>query len=114
MTMGEMLGMMLEQQARTLHRRTDPQTSRMAAEEVVPKLRTLQRQVLAFAQGCGFIGFTDLDLAKHFNNAGSTYRTRRAELVRLGLVEDSGKMRGQKGRAHTIWRCTQGGFNAAT
>lgn len=114
MTMADMLGVMLEQQARTLHRNTDPETSRMAAESVVPKLRKLQAEVLAYAQGCGFIGFTDLDLAKHFNNAGSTYRTRRAELVRLGLIEDSSKMRIQKGRAHTIWRCTQEGFNAQT
>lgn len=111
MTMSELLTGMMAAQARTLHRRTDPETSRMAAEEVVPKLRKLQAEVLAFAQGCGFVGFTDLDLAKHFNNAGSTYRTRRAELVRLGLIEDSAKMKIQKGRAHTVWRCTQEGFN---
>ena len=111
MTMHELLNTMMQAQVRTLHRTTDPETSRMAAEEVVPKLRKLQAEVLRFAQGCGFIGFTDLDLAQHFKSHGSTYRTRRSELVRLGFIEDSGKMKIQKGRAHTVWRCTQEGFN---
>lgn len=93
-----------------LHRITDPETSRISAALVAPKLKKLQAAVLRYAQGRK-LGFTDLDLTDHFNSTASTYRSRRAELVNLGLIESTGKTTVQKGRPHTVWRCTKEGFD---
>lgn len=93
-----------------LHRMTDPETSRIAAALVKPKLKKLQVDVLRYAQSRK-LGFTDLDLIDHFNSTVSTYRTRRGELVNLGLIESTGKTTVQRGRPHTVWRCTKEGFD---
>ena len=93
-----------------LHRITDPETSRIAAALVAPKLKNLQAAVLRYAQ-TRKLGFTDLDLTDHFNSTASTYRSRRAELVNLGLIKSTGKTTVQKGRSHTIWCCTKEGFD---
>lgn len=97
--------------ARALARRCDPDTSHMAAKETTPLIRELQRRVLAFAASRGPGGFTDPELNAHFGVASSTYRTRRAELVDMGLVEDTGQRRliGTKGRPHAVWRITDTG-----
>lgn len=94
-----------------LHRVTDPETSRISAALVAPKLKKLQADVLRYAQ-TRKLGFTDLDLTDYFNSTASTYRSRRAELVNLGLIESTGKTTVQKGRPHTVWRCTREGFDA--
>lgn len=93
-------------------RRTDPDTSHMAADEITPALRQLQAMVLAYAARRGLGGFTDPEMNEDFGTHLSTYRTRRAELVEMGLIEDSGKRLqvGGKGRKHAIWRITDKGF----
>jgi len=92
-------------------RRGDPETSRDAAVEITPKIRQLQLDVLHYAAGCGAAGFTDPAMNAHFNCQTSTYRTRRSELVCLGLIEDTGKREGEaKGRKHAVWKITGAGL----
>jgi hypothetical protein len=95
-------------------RRGDPDTSREAAEEVTPRIRELQAAVLRYAMQCGFRGFTDPAMNDYFDCRSSTYRTRRAELVALGLIEDTGNRIGEgKGRKHAVWRITTAGYAKA-
>jgi hypothetical protein len=88
-------------------RRGNPDTSREAAEQITPRIRQLQAEVLRFAAGVR--GFTDVELSDYFDARSSTYRTRRAGLVALGLIEDSGNRVGDKGRRHAVWRITSEG-----
>lgn len=92
-------------------RTSDPDTSHRAAKCVTPALRQIQRAVLGFAAERGEQGFSDLDLAKHFDCDGSTYRTRRAELKKLGLIEDSKKRISVRVRSsHAVWKITAAGI----
>lgn len=77
-------------EARKLHRTKDPDTSREAAEFIVEKRTKIQRMVEEYAKLIGPVGFTDQQLSTFFGTAGSTYRTRRAELTDLGTIVDSG------------------------
>ena len=88
----------------------NPDTSREAAEEVTPRIRELQVDVLKFAAQCGGRGFKDPDMNDFFGVHSSTYRTRRSELVARGLIEDTGDRVGEKGRKHAVWRCTPAGY----
>lgn len=95
-------------------RRGDPDTSREAAEEVTPRIRELQAEVLKYAAQCGGRGFTDPQMNDYFDCRSSTYRTRRAELVALALIEDTGTRVGTgKGRKHAVWRITGAGYAKA-
>jgi hypothetical protein len=87
----------------TLTRRTDPSTSREAAEKIVTKLRPLQQQVYAVMKAAGPEGLTDLDLESKCGSHGSTYRTRRSELTGKGLIVDTGRKRLQRGSYRIIW-----------
>ena len=86
--------------------KSDPDTSHTAADEVTPRIRELQAAVLGFAADRGMKGFIDPELNDHFQVHSSTYRTRRAELVGMGLIEDSGERVsiGGAGRKHALWR----------
>lgn len=93
-------------------RRDDPDTSREAAESITPRIRQLQLAVLAYAASCEQVGFTDPAMNAHFGVTSSTYRTRRAELVDLGLVYDTGErvaLGAGGGRKHAVWRVTSKG-----
>jgi len=91
----------------TLYRKGDPLTSRAAAQAILALLPTLQQAVYAYAYGCGPDGFTDIDLAIHFRSYSSTYRTRRSELTRAGLIMDTGRTRIlHTGRSAIIWAIT--------
>jgi hypothetical protein len=83
----------------TKYRRTDPVTSRQAAEEVIDKITDIQQKVLNYALDRGYTGFTDEQLNFYFNTHKSTYRSRRAELVKKGLIVDSGTTRDKM----TVW-----------
>jgi hypothetical protein len=93
-------------------RRTDPDTSREAAEVVSPVIRQVRLAVLQYAESCGAPGFTDVALNAHFASHSSTYRTRRRELVDLGMIEDTGERVtvGDGGRRHAVWRITWRGL----
>jgi predicted transcriptional regulator len=51
--------------------------------------------------------FTDWELCQHFGNHGSTYRTRRSELVRMGLLRKTERRRPNgKGNREVVWTAT--------
>jgi len=82
-------------------RNTDPGTSHEAAAKVTPKLRKLQQEVLDIFQRHRRL--TDLDLQEVTYTAGSTYRTRRSELVKMGLLRNSGDRKHQAGANRIVW-----------
>ena len=88
---------------RRLHRTDDHETSVEAAELVFDKIKLLQRIVLRFLTIAGPRGLTDYELEELCGNHGSTYRTRRSELVEKGFVVNSGKRREINGRNRIVW-----------
>lgn len=93
-------------------RRDDLDTSREAAASVTPRIRQLQIAVLEYALDCWPGGFTDPAMNAHFGVTSSTYRTRRAELVDMGMIHDTGERvtLGAGGRKHAVWRITDRGM----
>ena len=83
----------------TKYRKTDPITSRQAAERTLDKITDIQQKVLDYALDRGYLGFTDEQLNCYFNTHKSTYRSRRAELVKKGLIVDAGTTRDKM----TVW-----------
>jgi len=77
----------------TLYRQGDPPTSRKAAQSILAQLPDLQQAVYAYAYTVGPHGFTDDDLGNYFRSFRSTYRSRRSELTRAGLIMDTGRTR---------------------
>jgi hypothetical protein len=102
-----------EPEPKALARIGDPDTSWEAANDISPSIRKLQADVLAYAAECGRSGFIDPEMNRHFGTHLSTYRTRRAELVVVGLIEDTGDRVALnpdgKGRKHAVWRITDRG-----
>ena len=86
-----------------LTRSTDPGTSYEAGAQVVHKLRALQIIVLNHLRAAGDIGLADIELEELCGDHGSTYRTRRAELVEKKLVVDSGRKKIIQGRKRIVW-----------
>jgi dienelactone hydrolase len=76
-----------------LYRRGDPATSRAAAQAILAQLPTLQQAVYAYAYAQGSHGFTDDEMMAYFRSHRSTYRSRRSELTRAGLIMDTGRTR---------------------
>ena len=65
-------------------------TSMQAAADISKVLHTLQRKVYDNIVRCGDVGTTD-DAAEHkLDMKHTTYTARRGELVKMGLVKDSG------------------------
>jgi hypothetical protein len=95
-------------------RRYDPATSHEAEASIADRITLIQQDVLAYARSVP--EFIDLDLAAHFTGTygPSTVRTRRIELVRLGLIQqvewmpDTPKYRTMppSNRRHIVWRAT--------
>lgn len=95
-------------------RHTDPSTSHRAAEAVSIDLPRLQRRVLDWARLRGGDGFTDIELEAAFMDHGSTFRTRRRELVDRLLIKDSGRRVRLEGEARQriVWVITAKGRRA--
>lgn len=68
-------------------------TSREAAEKAAPRAMTDSQRVLALFQKWPAIGFTDEELIRFTGMNPSTARPRRIDLVKAGLVRDSGRRR---------------------
>jgi len=81
-----------------LIRKTDPDTSVKAAEEIYPNLTKIQAEVMRFAKLFPR-GFTDEYMNEYFGTYKSTYRSRRSELVKKGLIVDSGRVENKM----TVW-----------
>lgn len=90
---------------RKLFRLRDPHTSEDAAKSIVDNLTLIQKDVLAFAWDRGTRGFTDYELGNAFHNSGSTYRSRRAELTRGGMIVPTEQRRKMpSGRNAVVWK----------
>jgi len=80
-----------------LARTTDPETSHDAARKITPELNALQELVLKALRLYG--PCTDRSLITalkgQYGRTESTWRTRRAELVRKGKVKKQGVSHGQ-------------------
>lgn len=92
-----------EKTAQQITRRGDPPTSYRAASGVLHKLQPVQLRVMAELKRAGESGLTDFELEEICGDHGSTFRTRRAELVEVGLVRDSGRLRQIKGQNRIVW-----------
>ncbi|UFW91008.1 hypothetical protein BjapCC829_21700 [Bradyrhizobium barranii] len=93
----------LPDDAHGLFRGTDPQSSRDAARMIVPRLNAIQSQVMAAVRDAGNVGLTDWELDQKFSCKRSTYRSRRAELVEMGLIKASGSRRENEGTKRAVW-----------
>jgi hypothetical protein len=103
---------LLEPYKRT--RKGDPETS-LAAAESVTKITVKQTAVLMMLRESG--PATDEEISRRYVGGGllltpqseSGLRTRRSELVRRGLVRNSGERRRLvSGRMATVWEATDG------
>lgn len=93
-------------------RRSDPETSHQAAASVTD-IRGSQKAVLRVLGKRPTAGYTDEELISVYREIDSLpwqsesgIRSRRAELVALGLAEDSGERRPmmETGRMARVWR----------
>ena len=79
-------------------------TSRAAAEAILPRAGTLRRRVLDRIKLAGAYGVTDEQICHAEHLEGSAVRPRRIELLRAGLIKDSGRQRKcHSGRMATVW-----------
>ena len=96
-------------------RQDDLETSHQAARAITPSLTQLRQQVLGYAVSKEPVGFTDPEMNLDFGTLSSSLRSRRAELVEMGLITDTGKRWKLGGRTpHTVWRITDEGLAAWT
>jgi len=79
-------------------------TSRAAAGALGGRAGRLRAEVLEFLGRKGAYGATDEEMQEGIPMGASTQRPRRVELVRAGLVRDSGATRGTRsGRRAVVW-----------
>ena len=88
----------------SLYRRTDPDTSRQAAQLALLTARTLRERCYE-ALVTHPAGLTDFELADLVGRQQTSAGKRRGELVTVGLVEDSGeRRRTPSGASAIVWR----------
>lgn len=82
-------------------------TSKAAAERILPHMSKQRRRVYLYLELRGEDGATDEEVCDALKMSGSSVRPRRVELVRDGLVEDSGiRQVCESGREAVVWRIT--------
>lgn len=92
------------------HRVTDPETARLAADAAGERLNEHQWLVLASLVEAGSDGLIDHDHEARNGLIQTSAGKRRIELVRLGLVEWSGrKRRSPSGQLARVWAVTARG-----
>lgn len=79
-----------------------PDTSRLAAARIHSRVSHIQERILVFLKNCP-AGATDYDIQQAFDDHSSTFRSRRAELVNMGRVRDSGARKTQNGSKRIVW-----------
>ncbi len=83
------------------------QTSLAAAKAIAADAPTLRNQVLQYLRQCGSDGATDEQIQFYLDMSANNQRPRRVELVKAGLVVDSGCTRATAaGRKATVWKVT--------
>lgn len=84
-------------------------TSRQAAADIFKTANSLQVQVYEAIAGSFAVGATDEEIQTWLGMNPSTQRPRRVELVKKGLVVDSGRTRQTRsGRQATVWALKDG------
>lgn len=83
--------------------RKHPDTSFDAATLVYPRSGTQRRRVYDEIRKSGESGACDIEVQDSLGMEGNSVRPRRVELVRDGLVRDSGRRRSFKGRNCVVW-----------
>ena len=79
-------------------------TSQAAAIEIQPNAGTLQREVLEHLRDVSSYGATDCEIQRALKLSGDTQRPRRWELLRKGLIADSGRRRRtDNGKWAVVW-----------
>lgn len=95
--------------AHTRARTDDPATSHAAAARIVGTLREKQARVFTLLK-VHREGLTNWEIEDFLGDHGATWRTRTSELVRLGLVTDSGRTRiitkSKSNHQRVVWICT--------
>lgn len=86
-----------------LYRRDDPETSREAAESIVDDITAKQAMVITLLKAAGSAGMTDFEIARCLNHTGSTYRTRRNELVAQDRVRWTGRIQKHGESKFRVW-----------
>jgi len=82
---------------------SNPTTSRAAAQQIEPVSGTQRAVLLDYLRAHGPATDDELKLALGWES--NTENPRRGELVKLGLIEDSGETRPtRKGRQAIVWR----------
>lgn len=82
----------------------DSDTSREAAESVAEVAGKIRRQVYRYIVSCGDDGTTDDAAEQVLDLKHTTYTARRGELVKQGLVRDSGfREKTRSGRNAAVW-----------
>jgi hypothetical protein len=83
-------------------------TSIAAAEAAKPTAETYRLAVLLWLRHKGVLGGTDEEIQSALVMNQNTQRPRRVELVRMGLVKDSGRTRPTRsGRQAVVWIATE-------
>lgn len=83
-------------------------TSKAAAEQIRRRVEVCRRAVLDCIRSKGRAGATDDEAQQATGYSGNTQRPRRVELVKAGLVKDSGETRRTAaGRQATVWVATE-------
>lgn len=82
------------------------QTSRAAAVAISPAAPTLRAQVLAYI-GQHPAGLTDEEVQVGLGMNPSTQRPRRIELVKAGLLRESGSRKTISDRKATVWQAVR-------
>lgn len=92
-----------------------PETSGQAAEANFPRSGSQRAKVLlTIFRHLWLQGLTDDEIASYSKLVGNSVRPRRGELVKDGLVTDSGHRRGTwMGNPATVWCLTDEGLRAA-
>lgn len=79
-------------------------TSRIAAQSMRCSAGAQQQRVLECLQQAGDAGLTDEEIQRGLDLSGNSERPRRAKLVELGLVRNTGLMRKtNSGHAAVVW-----------
>lgn len=86
----------------TLARSGGPETSKAAAIDIAKNAQPLMHKVMAYAHQVD--DFTQWELQEHFNNHGSTYRSRVRPLVDAGYLRETEARRANgNGRPATVF-----------
>jgi phosphosulfolactate synthase (CoM biosynthesis protein A) len=104
----EALNNVMAIQERYLYREKSRDTSIEAARSVMPHMSETHERVLSYAFDCGYSGFTDVEMANHFNCLTSHYRSRRAQLTEAGYIvaTEVRRRHPERGnnRDHIVWK----------